>query len=202
MEFTLKYRGGLPSAQGGNSKDAKQRIRRAFHPQLENCWKRTPDLNKFYQSQEVGGERRWLIVNKGGPGWSGTWAGIPVSEFTFIPLVITGYYLKLVCELDIRLFWRDVPGMILNKGDLDNRIKVLFDALSVPQLNQLPNGDRPNANENPFFCLLEDDKLITRVSIMTGALNTHSSHDEPSGYVELDIDVTVKASELSNWPFR
>lgn len=51
-------------------------------------------------------------------------------------------------------------------GDIDNRLKTLFDALRLPnQTNELVGYDNPAPDENPFFCLLEDDSLITHVSV-------------------------------------
>jgi hypothetical protein len=48
--------------------------------------------------------------------------------------------------LKITLLRPEEPGaIILQSGDIDNRLKTLFDALSVPaQPNQLPKNDAPN----------------------------------------------------------
>jgi hypothetical protein len=37
----------------------------------------------------------------------------------------------------------------------------------MPEVNALPGGAAPAANEDPFFCLLEDDKLVTGVRVET-----------------------------------
>lgn len=34
-------------------------------------------------------------------------------------------------------------------------------------INELPSGDMPGVNEDPFFCLLEDDNLVTRLAVVT-----------------------------------
>ncbi len=61
--------------------------------------------------------------------------------------------------------------MIVKGGDLDNRIKTLLDALKVPkEANELPLDDEPKEDEVPFFCLLEDDALVTGVSVDTDRL--------------------------------
>ena len=54
---------------------------------------------------------------------------------------------------------------------MDNRIKTLFDALTVPNHNANAglNGE-PEADETPFYCLLEDDKLITEITITSDRL--------------------------------
>jgi len=36
--------------------------------------------------------------------------------------------------------------------------------------NELPKDDIPTDQENPFFCLLEDDNLITHLSVTTDRL--------------------------------
>ena len=56
-------------------------------------------------------------------------------------------------------------------GDIDNRLKTLLDALAMPsQPNALPASATPDSGETPFFCVLEDDKLITKVSVQTYSL--------------------------------
>jgi len=36
--------------------------------------------------------------------------------------------------------------------------------------HEIPSGDEPTSGENPFFCVFEDDNLITRVSLQTDRL--------------------------------
>ena len=40
----------------------------------------------------------------------------------------------------------------------------------MPKEQEIPDKDRPHVNENPFFCLLEDDALITGFRIETDRL--------------------------------
>jgi hypothetical protein len=58
----------------------------------------------------------------------------------------------------------------------------------------LPREAMPQEGESPFFCLLEDDNLITKISVSTdrllyGGLN--------SSEVELQVHVTIKALRAS-----
>jgi hypothetical protein len=80
--------------------------------------------------------------------------------------------INLIAELSITLLRPEAPGSILTQsGDIDNRLKTLFDALKVPtEPTALPNDEKPGDGENPFFCLLEDDNLITKVSVNTDRL--------------------------------
>ena len=81
-------------------------------------------------------------------------------------------------SLDITFLRRDNPGgPIESCGDLDNRIKVLFDGLRIPHECSEVVG-QPEQDENPFFCLLEDDKLITDITVRTDKLLTPLEGEE------------------------
>ena len=56
---------------------------------------------------------------------------IGVGGRIFQPLVRESFALK--CGLDILFLRQESPGKVYQGGDLDNRIKTLLDALSVPQ---------------------------------------------------------------------
>ena len=53
---------------------------------------------------------------------------------------------------------------------MDNRVKTLFDSRSVPANTNQIVGLAPAAGETPFYCLLEDDSLITGFEIRTERL--------------------------------
>ena len=55
-------------------------------------------------------------------------------------------------------------------GDLDGRLKTIFDALRLPDSLAEAGGIGPQDDETPFFCLLQDDKLISEVSVTTDQL--------------------------------
>lgn len=78
---------------------------------------------------------------------------------------------SLIAELDIVFLRPEEPGSVITQGgDIDNRLKTLFDALSIPRADQIPVGDSPGKGEDPFHCLLEDDNLITGVNITVDRL--------------------------------
>ena len=98
--------------------------------------------------------------------------------------------LKLVAELDILLLRPEDPGSIVQRADIDNRLKTLFDALRYPSIPQeIPARWSPADGEAPLFCLLDDDRLITRVNVDTDRLLASNSPDE----VDLTIRVRVRA---------
>ena len=112
-----------------------------------------------------------------------------LSQFVFLPLV--GQAVGLVAELDILFLRPQAPGyLVQHGGDIDNRIKTLLDALRIPlAADELPLGDAPRPDEEPFCALLEDDALITRLAITTDQLLLPAQ----PGEVLLVIHVTTKA---------
>src|SRR5262245_19616236 len=146
MRFTLTYRGELPP---NASSQEKWRIRRTLEPQLRRLWGLPPvsDLSKYkdpsYQPADC-------------------YVGMCKFGFEFIPLITTA--LDLRAELEILLLAANLPGALIRQGgDIDNRLKTLFDALSVPaNAQQIPR--QPDVEpDNRIFCLLQDDKLVTSV---------------------------------------
>ena len=84
----------------------------------------------------------------------------------FVPLVAAE--MNVVAELSFGLLRPELPGQLITQGgDIDNRLKTLFDALTMPRHeNAIPAGTAPDAEQAPyFFCLLEDDNLITSVAV-------------------------------------
>ena len=101
----------------------------------------------------------------------------------------------MIAELDVLLLSQEEPGKILTHGgDIDNRLKTLFDALPMPKdASEIPPGDKPGANEAPFYCLLEDDALVKRVAIDTDRLLI-SQGDQSD--VQLLVSTRVFATEV------
>ncbi len=84
--------------------------------------------------------------------------------------------------------------IITQAGDIDNRLKTLFDALRIPQNEgELPKESAPDISEDPFFCLLEDDMLITSVSVKTDRLLTPVKNQAE---VQLVIQVKTQLTRM------
>jgi hypothetical protein len=75
---------------------------------------------------------------------------------------------------------RDIPGSAIQAGDIDNRIKTLIDALRPPRSqNELVGEDAtPRSDEDPFICLLEDDRQVSHLSVETDTLLDPPTADE------------------------
>ena len=101
----------------------------------------------------------------------------------------------MVAELDVHVLWPQKPGAIISSGgDIDNRLKTLLDALKVPsEPTAVPPGSTPQEGEVPFFCLLEDDSLITKLTVDTDRLLEPNTS---SGEVELSIKVRTRQLEV------
>ena len=182
MEFRLVYQGPLPA--NGNADD-KQKLRRFFHPQLRTLWDQLP-LSEIRNS----GAPLGATV---GPEVSLRTLIRPFGGFNFVPLI--NQQLTLIAELDVMFLRPQEPGAILrHAGDIDNRMKTLLDALRMPSsVGELPAGDVPKVDENPFHCLLEDDALVTSLSISTDRLLTPA----PPSHVDLLIHVRVKGVRVT-----
>lgn len=95
--------------------------------------------------------------------------------FRFMPLVKR----DMACQLDILVLRRDEPHSIFGRGDLDNMVKTLIDGLRMPQQCNELAGDIPGVDDDPFFCLLEDDDGIIEFSAVTDKLLTPPEQQEP-----------------------
>lgn len=171
MQFRLHYRGPLHA----NADAArKHEIRKAFHPQLATLWG-SPALAIIREKEWVipGGYERWLRAR---------------GKSRFIPLVMERS--GNVVELHITWLRPGLLGSLVNaSGDIDNRLKTLFDALRVPNVEVQGAND-----EQPMFCLLDDDALITDVRITTDRLLEVEVHDM---HVEMIIAVSIRPGAAS-----
>jgi len=179
MQFRLIYQGKLPAAGGSSRNKEKHAIRQVLHKQLAQLWKCQPILSR-YLIEDITNKRSGveMMADK-----------FERCGFRFLPLM-HDYFGSLACALDILFLRRDQPGdLIKYGGDIDNRIKVFFDALRMPQEDQELDGQKPGEDENPFFCLLQDDRQITEVNITTDRLLTPQTTGEYINDVHLIIHV-------------
>lgn len=170
VDFTLIYRGPL---KANGRIGHKQEIRRVFHKQLKILWGQQPLASYARYLSEDRAEGDISVIKK-------------VKEFRFAPLVTKE--LLLVAHLDVSILRPEEPGSIVTQGgDIDNRLKTLLDSLRMPRNpSELPKNDKPGDSEDPFFILLEDDNLITRISVRTDRL-LEPVHDSSDAYILLRV---------------
>jgi hypothetical protein len=170
MGFRLIYEGELLSAQSGDKKKLKKNkhdIRKQLHVQLKQLWAMHPMLRTVASSPVPFAEDE--VVASGETGMARLAKNFSRGGYEFIPLISTKF--RLICSLDILFLRREAPGALVQGGDIDNRLKTLFDSFSLPQgAENIP--EPPTDDEKPFHCLVEDDRLITEVRVTTDRLLT------------------------------
>jgi hypothetical protein len=96
---------------------------------------------------------------------------------------------------------RDQPGnVIVSGGDLDNRLKVLFDALRLPQnCDEVLNVPVGQPDDGPIFVLMEDDRLIVDVKVASDRLLVPRIDGEHINDVRLIIHVKTVITDATKW---
>ncbi|HRD28318.1 MAG TPA: hypothetical protein PLO65_08460 [Caulobacter sp.] len=209
MKFTLTYDGELPSGGNGSkvAKKAKWAIREQFHPQLVELWGLNPALKRLPLHSIVpkSGTFPWVEGHHFGE------EGVLPPDFKmaddeidlcaliergadkYKPIVRNSY--ALTCSLNILFLRKEAAGRVYQGGDLDNRIKTLLDALSVPHIYH----PRPPhlAGVDPMHCLLEDDALVTGLNVKSERLLSRPGTSENE--VHLVVEVDVRVSDTRNY---
>lgn len=171
MEFHLVYSGDLLKSAGNDSRRTweKHALRRHFHEQMKRLWETHAAL-KTYAARTVSIDDNGQRLNPERPFLENIAHAFSRAGIGFIPLATAAN--GLVCQLDILLLRPEGPGQIIGSaGDIDNRIKTLVDALRIPSdMGEMKKklGDEPDPN--PMYCLMQDDKLITRLTVTTDRL--------------------------------
>lgn len=81
---------------------------------------------------------------------------------------------------------------------MDNRLKTLFDALAIPNEQQIV--DDPTFT-GPVYCLMEDDRLIAKIEVDTHQLLARPNATQHDVHLVIEVDVRVTNSRLYNQAF-
>lgn len=199
IRFRLLYSGPLLGASKSDTRSAhKHEIRKHFSPQLKRLWGNKDPL--CYWLQANGSQAR--LAKGESSGYSAEdmeicrIAGIEavankwrIQNGRFIPLITADLVAR--CRIDILFLRPEDQNYIIQGGDLDNRLKTLFDAFRMPK----PNEECGNDAE-PCFVLLEDDSLISEVAIIADNLLMLPNESEVKiNDAFLVIDVQVESGE-------
>ncbi len=206
MQFKLLYTGQLLGASRNNSRFShKHDIRKALSPQLSQLW-RNPgvlrelamDIGRPKVNQNAGlGEKEFLdqAYQIGVETIANNWLQ---NSSRYVPLVTTNVATR--CRIDILFLRPGRKGLVVQGGDIDNRIKTLFDAF------RLPKGGQENVSDvGTWFVLLEDDSLISDLRVTTDTLLMLPSEAElKPNDVFLVIDVRIEGLDEADydWVWR
>ncbi len=151
MDFILRYRGRFPGKKGGTVDD-KQHVRMKLHPQLSELCRRehffedclSPDL----LTGRVTNNRLEFNHDESNPANDKQFCRVALGGFEFVPLIHRQHY--LYCQLDIIWLRQERAGDIVIGGDLDNRLKVLFDGLRMPHTDNEVGREKPPPKISAF----------------------------------------------------
>lgn len=204
MQFRLIYQGPLHAQSSSSARiQEKHKIRKVLHKQLARLWEAHPFLTKYLTDLKQGvkyvPDEDDDLVFMEDPDLAIIGKEYAIAGYNFIPLIGKSFGAS-ACALDILFLRRDHPGdLVKSGGDIDNRLKVLFDALRMP-LNAGEICGPSDADERPFFCLLEDDRLITEVRVSTDRLlmppcEVTSGHEENDVHLIIHVKTLVSGSD-------
>ncbi len=204
VEFRLTYQGPLLSETQRNSAvrgaraEHKHRIRKVFHGQLKRWWEISPYLKPRPTPPNALPNTR--VFGRPSPQHSieGLSQKFDMFGYNFVPLVTRD--LELFCAIEILYLRHGDLGKVLSiEGDIDNRLKTLFDSLSMPRdKSQLGPFLTPDHGEVPFFCLLEDDSVITKASVESDVLLRSSEISPDPNDSSVVITVRIRPARVSS----
>lgn len=161
LEFHLIYQGLLPSSGNKSQSKPKHIIRRYFHQQLRNVWLKKHPLKARSGLQEPAHKQSHVGM---------IWSGAETDRDELIETVNGKRYLAIVtdnlslsCKLEILVL--SMGTNVMEIGDLDGRVKTIVDALKMPRGNDYCEGD-----ENPLYCLMDNDKVISDLRVTADLL--------------------------------
>ena len=202
MEFRLTYEGPLLSETNRDGSvrrsraEHKHAIRKVLHHQLKRWWEVSPYLRPRDDSYLHGSRK----LGRPGPQQAIDQVSARFTKFgySFVPLVT--HELDLNCSIEILYLRLGTPGDLFNRaGDIDNRLKTLFDALTMPQaIEQVGPSTLPDEGEKPFFCLLEDDSVITKLSVDSDVLLQPVSNPPNENDCRLIIAVNIRPRRVTS----
>ena len=175
LKFKLVYIGEIKINPKKRSKHLHE-IRRVLSPQLKRLTEISP-YNDVYDK---------MCKNKKGMR--------EIAGAKFFPIITPE--LNLLAELDIQIMHPEI--IETPRADIDNRMKTLLDALKRPQsANEVVDGLHHRGE--PQFTLLDDDHLVTKLTVNTTHLLSSVPREKGLANPDYDllviISVTVKASK-------
>jgi hypothetical protein len=157
LKFRLLYEGEIRPRQAASLEDLHA-IRMQLHPQIKTLFNYpplSPEADKWLRRSTA--PKDYGILEH-------------ANGVAFVPLV--SRMNDLMCELDVTLLRQQPPGQLLGEGgDIDNRMKTLLDGLRKPSNQEAQQAKiAPRGDDDPIYCLMQDDALVTRLNVDTDRL--------------------------------
>jgi hypothetical protein len=207
VEFRLLYSGNELVSKGDASQ--QQVLRRWFHLQLKQLWKSNSQLTRLAVGRGIADLPEGGNVNEKDTAEAAQVAFFnrmgnlyQRGSFRFVPLIVEDLCLRV--SIDILLLRRDQHPLIKEGGDIDNRLKTLFDAFRVPDTTA-GLGGIPGEDEDPFFVLLQDDKLISEIKVSTDnllMLPRQKVVDAKDAFLVIDVKLKPTSDAWHSWAFQ
>lgn len=200
MEFHLIYAGSLLKSGRSGHVWEKHQIRRYLHPQLKKLWETHPLLTFYTQESHWDRHGRQHVIEH----HDATKVENIATHFEgYVPLVMADF--GMVCELEILFLRAEPPGNVLQRGgsgggDLDNRMKVLFDGLCMPVQGQVKLRDGDTPDPSPMYVLVQDDSLITSLKVSADRFLAAENDSNPAEACVI-ISVNVKVADPTRLPY-
>jgi hypothetical protein len=219
MTLRLVYFGPIrPHGRGKNIASHVHFIRRQFHRQLREFWRRSEALNHCLLTIDEfnNGVMRPLDATR--PNWMSSPpldidGGGAVSQvrmplldavlarhsancmnskgYRWVPLTLSQY--SVSCEIDmLMLFTSPEQAGPKNFGDLDNRVKTVIDALKQPDPDSISHCPAPGKGDDPFFVLYNDDKVVSKLTVETDNLYRPRMTHHQEKPILLTVNVTLR----------
>ncbi len=191
MKFKLLYFGDLKVNPKKRSQHIAE-IRMKFHQQLKELLKVSP----WHHLTEYMGPnaKKTPVITR------------HYNGIDFNPIITPA--LNLIAELEVQMFHPEIIGQ--SRADIDNRMKTLLDALRAPQTEHEVGENTPK-NIGPIYCLLDDDHLVTKLTVNTShflnpkmfSCGKELTDADLENFIFLLIDVNIRVSEgtIENLPF-
>lgn len=194
MQFRLTYEGPLLGSSNDKPRAShKHDIRMKLHPQLKRQW----DVHLWLAQLKGLHYPDYQMAISGQTIHNPAWRQNPTymehlcanhqaHSRNWAPLVADD--MGLTCAVDILFLRPGARGGLLNRGDIDGRIKTLFDALAIPR----SSSGLPDPEGEPIYVLLSDDRHISHVGVETDELLEPTSATPSQNDARVIITVNIK----------
>lgn len=172
---------------GGAKADRKHDRRRIFHAQMKRLWTVNSLLANWRLKSGAFDSKPALEILKE--------KYTKFGSYNFVPLITKDISVETALHFHI-LRSTTFKGQ---NADPDNIVKILVDSLKMPQdAGELPNNAIPTEDEKPFFVLMQDDGLISKIVSTSDELL--QPIDEKKEIERSDTRVMINVHIRPNYP--